>query len=264
MERPDAATCHNDVISIENLAFSYENTRVIDGLDFAVKQRDFVGLVGPNGAGKSTLLKMIVGQLKPQQGDVKLFDIPVSRFKDWERIGYVPQKNNFNPLFPATVREVVLSGLYGRKMMFKRLTKADHVKCDEALSAMGIEDLAERRIGRLSGGQQQRAFLARALINQPDLLILDEPTVGVDAETQEGFFQLLRHLHQHHHITFLMVSHDIDMLQAYLGHEPAVSAGKLKFYVKHTHQLEDCESTDLSHALTKEEDPEEVLQGSVR
>lgn len=246
----DRTPCHQNVVDINNLSFAYDRQEVISGLNFQIRQRDFVGIVGSNGAGKTTLLKMIVGLIKPVSGEIRLFDRPLSLFKDWERIGYVPQTNSFNPLFPATVREVVLSGLYGRKKLFKRMTKEDHNKCDEALTTMGISDLANRKIGQLSGGQQQRAFLARALINRPDLLILDEPTVGIDRETQESFVQLIRHMHQHHDITFIMVSHDIEMMQSYLGSESAHRAGKLNFYVKHTHEPEDCEDPGLMHALS--------------
>ncbi|MBW7453825.1 ATP-binding cassette domain-containing protein, partial [Paenibacillus sepulcri] len=170
-------------------------------------------------------------------------------FKDWSRVGYVPQKNSFNPLFPATVREVVLSGLYSGSRLFRKVSKADQIKCDEALHAMNIEDLAAKRIGQLSGGQQQRAFLARALINNPALLILDEPTVGIDSETQQDFFHLIKHMHQHHNITFLMVSHDMEMIRSYLGQEPKGECGKLKFYVKHSHELENCGETNLTHSL---------------
>jgi zinc transport system ATP-binding protein len=255
--------CHEPVISLENVSFSYQNKQVIDRLDFQVLQRDFVGLIGSNGAGKTSLLRLIVGLTKPDSGEIRLFGSPISRFKDWERIGYVPQKNAFNPLFPATVKEVVLSGLYGRKKIFKRATSGDDAKCREALRVMDIEDLADRRIGELSGGQQQRTFLARALINNPDLLILDEPTVGIDSQTQESFFHLIRHMHHHHHITFLMVSHDLDMLKSYIGTEPVQTAGKLKFHVKHTHEPEDCVETSLSHALSDLRE-EEILQGSVR
>jgi zinc transport system ATP-binding protein len=109
--------------------------------------------------------------------------------------------------------------------------------------------LADKRIGQLSGGQQQRVFLARALINNPELLILDEPTVGIDAETQAGFFHMIQHMHKHHNITFLMVSHDMEWVRSYLGAEPAAEAGKLKFFVRHSHDLEDCVETDLTHSL---------------
>ncbi|NDI37141.1 metal ABC transporter ATP-binding protein [Chengkuizengella sediminis] len=242
--------CHECIISIEDVSFYYENkTPVIQNLNFKILERDFVGLIGSNGAGKSTLLKMIAGLIKPVSGKIRLFDQPISEFKDWERIGYVPQKNAMNPFFPATVKEVVLSGLYGKKKMFKRLTKKELQKCDDSLQALGIEKLAHRRIGNLSGGQQQRAFLARALINNPDLLILDEPMVGIDTETQESFFHMIQHMHKQHNITFLMVSHDVDMMHSYLGKEAIHTAGKLKFYVKHSHDLEDCVETDLTHSM---------------
>lgn len=241
--------CHDSVIVLDNVSFRYENRPVIEQLQLQVLQRDFVGLIASNGAGKTTLLKMIVGLLKPQEGDIRLFNQPIARFKDWERIGYVPQKSVLNPLFPATVREVVQSGLYGRKKLFRRLTSDDRRKCREALLAMDIEELADRRIGMLSGGQQQRVFLARSLVNNPELLILDEPTVGIDNETQQAFFHMIRHMHQRHNITFLMVSHDIEMMQNYLGTEPHHTSGKLQFFVKHSHELEDCSENNLAHTL---------------
>jgi zinc transport system ATP-binding protein len=250
--------CHQSIVNIDDVSFFYENKKVIEQLNFNILERDFVGLIGSNGAGKTTLLKMIVGLLKPTKGEVTLFGQPAGLFKDWEKIGYIPQKNAFNPLFPATVREVVLSGLYGKKNMFRRLTKADQQKCNDALYALRIEDLADRRIGQLSGGQQQRAFLARSLINNPELLILDEPTVGIDAETQVSFFNMIKHMHQHHHITFIMVSHDIDMVQSYIGTEPVQKSGGLSFYVKHTHELQDCKETNLTHSIQQLRDKVEV------
>ena len=241
--------CHDCVISIEDMSFRYEGVDVFEGFNFRVLQRDFVGVAGSNGAGKTTLLKLIVGLLKPQKGRILLFGRPVQEFRDWERIGYVPQRLALNPLFPATVREVVRSGLFSRKKMFRRLTAEDHRKCEEAMQALGIADLADRRIGKLSGGQQQRVFLARSLVNNPDLLILDEPMNGIDAETQEAFFHMLNHLHQRHNITFLMVSHDIDLLRTHLGGEPKMRFGKLNFYIRHSHELEDCGEENLTHTL---------------
>ncbi|MBP1155055.1 MULTISPECIES: metal ABC transporter ATP-binding protein [unclassified Paenibacillus] len=251
--------CHQQIVTIDDVFFSYENKTVIQNLSYSILERDFVGLIGANGAGKTTLLKMIVGLLKPTSGEIRLFGQSLKEFRDWERIGYVPQKNALNPLFPATVREVVTSGLFGKKNMFRRLTKQQRSKCDDALYAMRIEDLADRRIGQLSGGQQQRVFLARALVNNPELLILDEPTVGIDAETQAGFFRMIRHMHQHHHITFLMVSHDMDMMESYLGSEPAEKSGGLSFYVKHTHEPENCRETDLTHSMQQLREKMEVL-----
>ncbi|CAH1197527.1 Vitamin B12 import ATP-binding protein BtuD [Paenibacillus allorhizoplanae] len=249
METSNRMLCHQKIVSIDQISFAYENKTVINNLQFDVFERDFVGVIGSNGAGKTTLLKMLVGLLKPTSGEIRLFDRPLNQFKEWERIGYVPQKNAFNPLFPATVREVVLSGMYTKKNVYRRLSKADLQKAEDAMLAMRIEDLADRRIGQLSGGQQQRAFLARAIVNNPELLILDEPTVGIDAETQIGFFRMIKHMHQHHHMTFIMVSHDMDMIQSYLGTEPQQVSGGIKFYVKHTHDPEDCRETNLTHSL---------------
>lgn len=247
LNQAERVLCHDPVISIEDVCFSYDGMKVLDHLNFVAQERDFVGLAGPNGAGKTTLLKMLVGLLRPDSGQIRLFGTPLGDFPGWQRVGYVPQKSNFNPLFPATVGEVVTSGLYNRNTLFKRNGAEEARKCAAALEALDIAGLAGRKIGQLSGGQQQRAFLARALVGSPELLILDEPTVGVDVETQESFFQLLSHLHQHHHLTFLLVTHDREMLASFLGNEPAHVAGKLKFFVKHTHAPEDCDVEELSH-----------------
>jgi zinc transport system ATP-binding protein len=250
MFTPSSDECHQPVVELEHISFSYRDQQVISDLSFAVKERDFVGIIGSNGAGKSTLLRMIVGLLPMAQGEIKLFGEPIRKFKDWERIGYVPQKKAFNPLFPATVREVVLSGLYNKKNLFRRVSKSQQQQCDDALEVMGIQSIAGKRIGELSGGQQQRAFLARAMINRPDLLILDEPTVGIDAKTQADFFELITHMHQHHHMTFLMVSHDMYMMENYLGKEPKQSSGSIQFYVRHSHEIQNCEVRDLQHSLS--------------
>jgi len=244
--------CHQEIVSLSGVSFSYDNQPILQDVNFRIMERDFVGLIGSNGAGKTTLLRMIVGLTRPQKGSVSLFGTPAAQFKNWNLIGYVPQRSHFNPLFPATVKEVVLSGLYGRKKLFRRISKEDVGRCDDALRALKIEDLGDKRIGALSGGQQQRVFLARALINNPKLLILDEPLTGIDIETQQNFFHMIKHMHQRHNITFLMVSHDMDMVRSYLGEEPKERSGKLSFYVRHSHDLEDCQGTDLLHSLRKE------------
>ncbi|KGE17994.1 metal ABC transporter ATP-binding protein [Paenibacillus wynnii] len=248
--QPVSSDCHQHMIEVKDLSFSYGEQKVISGLNYTVKERDFVGIIGSNGAGKTTLLKMIVGLLPATTGEIRLFGEPARKFKDWERIGYVPQKNAFNPLFPATVREVVQSGLYNNKNLIRRVSRAQQQQCNDALEVMRIQDLAEKRVGQLSGGQQQRVFLARALINHPDLLILDEPTVGIDAETQAGFFDLITHMHAHHHMTFLMVSHDIEMIRNYLGQEPVQCNGKINFYSRHSHEIQDCVEENLQHTLS--------------
>ncbi len=251
-ETMQQAGCHQEIIRLDGISFSFDSQVIMSDVSFKVMERDFVGLIGSNGAGKTTLLRMIVGLNRPQKGSISLFGQPAAEFKDWNQIGYVPQRNHFNPLFPATVREVVLSGLYGRKKMFRRVSKEDVSRSEDALGALKIQDLGDKRIGALSGGQQQRVFLARALINNPKLLILDEPLSGIDVETQQSFFHMIKHMHQRHNITFLMVSHDMDMVRSYLGQEPKEKCGKLSFYVRHSHDLEDCDGTDLLHSLRKE------------
>ena len=244
-----APDCHPFVLEMENVSFAYENRRVADGLSWRVRERDFCALVGPNGSGKTTLLKLAVGLLRPHKGTVRLFGRDLSSFRDWRRVGYMPQRSHLNPLFPTTVREVVLSGLYGRDRMFRRLTAEDRRRAEEAMEALGVAGLAERRIGRLSGGQQQRVLLARAIVRNPDLLLLDEPTAGLDAETQAAFFAMLRHMHERHRLTIVLVTHDREPLRDVLESEPVFEHGGLRAYARHAHSAEDCGRTDLVHGF---------------
>lgn len=201
------------VIELSGVHFSYGAQPVLEDIHLRVQPGEFVGIVGPNGGGKTTLLKVMLGLLRPQRGRVRLFGRDVERFQDWTRIGYVPQvATHFDPRFPATVEEVVAAGRFARAGLFKRLDRADRAAITAALEMVGLEGLRGRLIGRLSGGQQQRAFIARALAGQPELLILDEPTVGVDCEAQEAFYRLLRDLKRELALTLVMVSHDIGVV----------------------------------------------------
>lgn len=240
--------CHEPIVSFTQVGFKYEDQAVLSHMDFTVYERDFFGIIGMNGAGKTTLLRLMVGLLRPTSGKIKLFHTPIAQFKDWRKIGYVAQKNMFNPFFPATVMEVVQSGLYDRQRMFRKLKPAEKEQCYDALCAMRVEDLAHKRMGQLSGGQQQRVFLARAMVNKPDLLILDEPTVGIDIETRRDFSQLLQHLHEHHRMTFIVVTHDMDLIRLSLGCQPMGACGKLRFYVKHSHNVS-CVQSGLAHGV---------------
>lgn len=202
-----------NVIEIKKLSHKYENLTVLNDINIEIKQGEFFGLIGPNGSGKSTLLKIVLGLIPRQKGEVLLFGKPLERFKDWTKIGYVSQKANaFNTGFPATVFEVVSMGLYGKKGLFKPLNKSDKEKIREVLRVVGLEDLEKRNVGKLSGGQQQRTFIARALVSEPELLILDEPTVGIDAESTKNFYNLLEKLNKEMGITIIMVSHDIGVV----------------------------------------------------
>ena len=249
MQQQNEVACHDHIVTVKDLSFSYGQQIVISNLNLAIRERDFVGIIGCNGAGKTTLLRILVGLITPKKGEIQLFNQPIRQFKDWDRIGYVPQKNAYNPLFPATVKEVVQSGLYNNKNLFRKLTVNQHQQCEDAMHVMGIQNLSNKRIGQLSGGQQQRMLLARALVNHPELLILDEPTVGIDKESQASFFELIMHMHQHHRMTFLIVSHDMHRMESYLGNDPHLTNGSMCFYVRHSHHIQECKETNLQHSL---------------
>ncbi len=189
------------IISLNNISFGYSGELVLDGLSTDIMEGDFVGLVGHNGSGKSTLLKIILGALKPQKGEVKLFDVPIADFREWNKVGYVPQKAGLAVSHvPITVNEV---------MQMESVTSA---QIHEALCAVDMEQFGGMLLRELSGGQQQRVFIARALAKKPELLILDEPTVGVDIKTQETFYALMQKLNHEFHLTLLLVSHDLHTL----------------------------------------------------
>ena len=200
----------NKIIELNKVNFRYDSDKsVLDQINLSVKQGEFVGLVGPNGGGKTTLLKLILGLEKPKSGTIKIFGLPVERLKNKQKIAYVSQKSNaFQRGFPATVEEVVEMGLTASLGLFKRMNKQHKHAVHEALKKVGMENYAKENIGNLSGGQQQRVFIARALISQPELLILDEPTVGVDQKNVVTFFSLLNQLNKQG-ITLLLVSHDL-------------------------------------------------------
>ncbi|OIJ16120.1 zinc ABC transporter ATP-binding protein [Anaerobacillus arseniciselenatis] len=199
----------NYVINIENLSFQYGTRAVLENINLKVKEGSFLGLVGPNGSGKSTLIKCILGLLHPAQGGVKLFGQPVNKFKNWDKIGFVSQKaNSFNSGFPASVFEVVSMGLFGKVGLFRFLTKKHKEKVREAIEMVGMTEYSKQNIGQLSGGQQQRVFIARALVSDPQLLILDEPTVGVDIQSVSNFYSMLTELNKTG-ITLLLVTHDV-------------------------------------------------------
>ena len=207
------------IIELQNVSFQYEYTQVLKNISFRVEEGDFLALLGPNGSGKSTLLKLILGLLKPMDGNIELFGENSNIFKHREWIGYVSQKSNaFNSGFPATVEEVVKSGLTKKTGLFKRLPKDIHERVIKSLQSVGMEQFAKRNIGELSGGQQQRVFIARALIAEPKLLILDEPTVGIDHENVQSFYDMLAKLNEERQITMILVTHDVDTVSDRISH----------------------------------------------
>lgn len=203
----------NEIVKVNNLSYRYEQTLVLSQLNFTINKGDYLGLVGPNGSGKSTILKLILNLLSLQKGEILLFGKSIQHFNDWEKIGYVSQKAaSFNSGFPATVEEVVISGLAKKVGLFKAFNDSHKKACFQALEKVGMHLFAKRNIGELSGGQQQRVFIARALINNPELLILDEPTVGIDEQNVHEFYELLNELNRNQAFTVLLVTHDTDFI----------------------------------------------------
>lgn len=184
------------IIEVRNLSFCYRNNVILDNISFTIEEGSYVGIIGPNGGGKTTLLKLLLGLLQVHKGSISIFGKP---------IGYVPQHAvQENIAFPATVFEVVESG--------KSDIKKEEVQ--KALEIVGISHLRDKLLKKLSGGERQRVFVARALVGQPKLLILDEPFTGVDVASQENFYDLLEKLNTEKKITILFVSHDIDVISS--------------------------------------------------
>ena len=201
------------LIELADISFRYGATPVLEHINLAVHKGEYVGLIGPNGGGKTTLLKIMLGLLKPHHGQVHLFGQPVHRFKEWPRVGYVAQHaTNLETRLPVTVEEVVALGRVSRRGLFKARNAADRQAVAEAMEKVAITPLRTRLLSELSGGQQQRVFIAKALASEPELLILDEPTVGIDVQSQDEFYKLLATLNKKEKLTLIMVSHDVDVV----------------------------------------------------
>src|SRR5699024_4400823 len=206
----------DSIIRLENVNFAYDSKTVLNDVNLEIKRGTFMGLVGPSGGGKTTIIKIILGLLKPDSGEVLITDQAIQHFKARSRIGFVSQKANaFNKGFPATVCEVVSMGLTSKLGYFRFLNKKNKQQVLHAIDQVGMLDYAYKNIGDLSGGQQQRVFISRALVSEPDLLILDEPTVGIDFKNVERFYELLHKLNTEQNITMLLVTHDTGAMTNY-------------------------------------------------
>lgn len=204
------------IVQLDQVTVAFQDVLVLDEVSLSVPPGSFLALLGPNGAGKTTLLKVILGLVHPIAGTVRVFGKqPWDLDGERSRIGYVPQVLSVDLNFPVRAAEAVLMGRYGRIGLLHRPSLDDRAAADKAMERVGIADLAGRPIARLSGGQRQRVFLARALANEPDLLLLDEPTTGVDPAAGESLYELLRQLHQSG-ITIIVVSHDVGVVASYV------------------------------------------------
>ena len=232
-----------NIVEVRGVSFSYGENEVLKDVNLSIHRGDYLGLVGGNGSGKTTLIKVILGLLAPSAGSVRLFGKDVGQFREWSKIGYVPQKvTHFDAGFPSTAQEVVLMGRYGRRGLFKRITAEDRAKTKEALEHVGMWEHRNELIGSLSGGQQQRVFIARALAAEPEILFLDEPTVGVEKGVKEGFYSLLRKLNEELHLTIVLVTHDIESMSREAMHVACLDHtlffhDSVDAYFKDTHQV---------------------------
>jgi zinc transport system ATP-binding protein len=237
------------LISVENVSFGFQGLEVLRDISFSLSRGDFMALIGPNGSGKTTLIRIILGTLKPSSGHVLLMGQEADQFNQWARIGYVPQKaTHLDPYFPASVREVVALGLLCKKRFPRLLGRQDEAAIERALEQVDMKGLKNRRIGELSGGQQQRVFIARAIVNGPDVLFLDEPTAGVDAETQTRFYDMLAELNHNKGLTIALITHDFGVITK---HANKVACLNQRLFFHGTHE-EFCSSEVVQELLRGE------------
>jgi zinc transport system ATP-binding protein len=205
-------------LELRDVSFSYGNgPPVLRSVDLAVERGELVAIAGPNGGGKTTLLRVALGIDRPTAGSALLFGEPASRFGRRALIGYLPQRAQLSADAPATVREVVSAGRVARRGLIMRGGGRDRLLVAEAIARVGLSGVADRRLSRLSGGQQQRTFIAKALAGEPELLVLDEPTAGVDVEAQEELAALLAELHTALGVTILYVSHEFGAIERFIA-----------------------------------------------
>ena len=201
------------IFDVRNLNFIRGDNEILKGLTLTILAGEYCAIIGPNGGGKTTLIRLLLGLEKPSSGTIKLFGVEQSKFRQWNRIGYVPQRSALvDSAFPATVREVVAMGRYSRRGIFGFESSEDVRAIEEAMEQMGVADLSSKLIGHLSGGQRQRVMIARALASHPKVLIVDEPNTGVDVESQHRFYELLRVLNKKHGIAILFITHDVGVI----------------------------------------------------
>jgi len=197
----------NSLIEIKNLSVGYNGKKVLEDINLEIEPNDFIGVIGPNGGGKTTLIKAILGLIDSWKGEIKFYI-------NHSEIGYLPQFTPFDKEFPISVEEVVLSGLTGKKGIFKKYNSSDYQKAQELLKQAGIENIKNKPIGQISGGQMQRTLLCRALISNPKLLVLDEPGNFVDNKFEHELFKWLKELNNK--MAILMVSHDLGTISQHV------------------------------------------------
>ena len=214
------------MIEFINVQLGYGRKPVLVSLDFKIQKGDFFGIVGPNGAGKTTLLKAILGLLKPIKGEITFYDNGKGYKKS---IGYVPQHASVDEIFPITVLEMVLTGRYEKMGLLKRPKEDDYKIAEKMLKNVGIANLANKNYRELSGGQKQRTLIARAMVGEPNILILDEPIEGMDIQGEIAIMELTKSLHAEYKLTVILVSHDLNIVANYVKTLSIIDKNTLKF-----------------------------------
>ena len=217
-----------EMIAAQNIAFSYAREPIFSHVNFLVGEGDFVALVGANGSGKSTLLRMLLGELEPDRGNISLDGEDVRHKRDWSCVGYMPQSGFQADLsFPATAEEIVRTNLYSRTGLFGFLKSEHREKARDALELTGTGRLAKKRMSELSGGQRQRVLLSKMLVSDPKILLLDEPTSGVDGENVDALLNLLQSLNRDSGKTIFMITHDLTKVVPYASRVFCMEEGSL-------------------------------------
>lgn len=230
MSNGEVNTAAEEVVRLEDVWVRFDGVAILEGIDLSVYQSDFLGIIGPNGGGKTTLLKVILGLIKPSRGKINVLGSTPERGRKF--VGYVPQYSLFDRDFPASVWDVVLMGRVGHAGRFRRYSEEDKEAALNALETVEMLELKGRQIGRLSGGQQQRVFIARALVSEPKLLLLDEPTASVDVPMMEEFYELLNRLKQR--MSIVLVTHDLSAVSIYVD---TVGCLNRKLFYHHSKEI---------------------------
>ena len=210
--------CKVPIFDVKNLSFVVHGQTILQNINFEVFNGEYIAIIGPNGGGKTTLIRMLLGLEEPTSGEIRLFGKKLRSFKEWYKIGYVPQRaSHVDANFPATVEDIVNMGRIARRKIFAGISKEDKKIVKDAMKKMDILDLKDKMVGTLSGGQRQRVMIARALASSPEILILDEPNTGVDVASQQRFYKLLAKLNKEEGITILFITHDIGVIADDIG-----------------------------------------------
>jgi zinc transport system ATP-binding protein len=245
------------VIEIRDGSVSLAGRPVLRGIELAIDRGEVVAVLGANGSGKSTLVRTMMGLVSTVRGEVSLFDTPLDRFRDWQRVGFVPQRVTAAAGVPASVWEVVASGRLSRRPLLRPMRKADRAAIGDAIEAVGLADKAKDGVSTLSGGQQQRVLIARALAGEPELFVLDEPTAGVDLQSQHAFAEALQVL-VGRGVTIVLVAHELGPMAPLIGRtvvmrdgrmaydgQPVASAHEIEHH--HGHHHRDLQQTDSDY-----------------